>query len=185
MIAIIGQVAAGKSLLLHNLNKLGYKTFSCDVFVHELYEKEFFIEQINNLINKKTKHLKEEIIAWLKTDKNNIYKLENIVFPHVYRHLQNNSYDFVEIPVLQSLNWDFSTFFKAIIKVVISEEKREQNLKFRNVNNSLYDELNQKNHTFLNKNELFNAIPIVNISYENVKTIQENDLFFRHIKHYL
>ncbi|ADE19547.1 dephospho-CoA kinase [Mycoplasma crocodyli] len=190
MIAIIGRIASGKSYLLNQMKKLGYKTFSCDEFVGQLYEKSsFFADQIsleissNLVVNGFVS--KDKVKQWLLEENSNIFKLEDIIYPIIFTHLETHTYDFVEIPILLTKKWDFTSFFDITINVVISEEKRQKNLSIRNVDKYQRDFLNQKNKEISKENELFGKINIVNISYDNIETICENMEFISLIKQYL
>ena len=87
-IAITGQIGTGKSVLLDQFKLLGYKTYSSDQIVKDLYAKDkYIINEIRKLcsslvINKKIKFDKLSNKAF--RDPSFLLKLEKIIHPRLH-----------------------------------------------------------------------------------------------------
>ncbi|MEE3928030.1 dephospho-CoA kinase [Mycoplasmopsis ciconiae] len=177
-IAITGRMASGKSYFVSYLKKLNYKVLICDDFVNELYVQNSHIKKqimekfgeeaySNNIINKH--FIKAKIIE----DSSYLTYLQSLTYSYLYKHLQENKYDFVEIPILNNIFFDFSIFFSVIFNMQISDQKRREFLQKRNVDNLTIKAIDAKNDDFFSKNQLFNNVPIVNIPLEKRLNIQD------------
>lgn len=181
MVAIIGEVASGKTFFVNQLKEMGYKVFISDEYVNFLYEKNNEIKNnfrkvFGNSVIQNNKISKEFLKQKIRENFEYIYTIEDMVFPHIFSHFKTQKYDFAEIPVLVSKNMNFLTFFNKVINVVPSTEKLELQRKKRNVDNSFFDALNNKNASFLDKNTLFMNIDIVNIyeyNHQNTELIKK------------
>ncbi len=111
-IGIYGKVASGKSTLLNYYKELGYKTFSSDQYINELYKS---LETKKNMINLFTEAViqdngsisKEYIKQIISNDENKKKELENYFFPLVKKAIkefkEKNKEEkaiFVEVPLM-------------------------------------------------------------------------------------
>ncbi len=104
MNALIGLHGVGKTTLLNELNKKGFKTFNCDEWVREFYIKQGIDR----------KELKKE---WFnKSDKERNDFLISIHQP-LYDYLMNNKFDYVEIPILETSPIDFTNLFDKVFLI--------------------------------------------------------------------
>ncbi|MGL5438272.1 MAG: dephospho-CoA kinase [Metamycoplasmataceae bacterium] len=153
-IAIIGKPASGKTFLLNKLQEKGYKVLNCDLLVKKYYS---FPHPCYFEMKKK---LGSQIAKWGKIDKtelkkliireNSAKKIEEIIFPYIFKHLSKKAYDFVEIPVLFNKEINFISLFKRVIELEIDEQKREIYFSRRNVDN-----LTKKTLIIINKEYLY------------------------------
>lgn len=181
MVAIIGEIASGKTFFINKLKEMGYKIFIADEYVNYLYQnndelKKKFIEVFGEEVVQNNKISKEFLKQKINENFETIYLIENLVFPYIFSHLEHEKYDFAEIPVLVSKNTNFLTFFDKVINVVSSPQKIQIQREKRNVDNSFFKTLNSKNNDFFHENQLFTKIDVVNISdynRENTELIKE------------
>lgn len=119
VVAIYGKIASGKSTVLNYLSSLGYKTFSADKEVNDLYKKDFhlkafcihlFGEACLTRFGTINKNVIKKLIV---NDENKKIELENYIHPLVKKRLisfiKNNIYEkviFIEIPLLFEAKWD-------------------------------------------------------------------------------
>ena len=83
-VAITGSFASGKSFVLKYLEKIGYKIFSCDDYVKQLYLDSNVQEDILSIIDKIGKIFdKKRLIEIIYNDDNQRKKLENYIHPKV------------------------------------------------------------------------------------------------------
>ena len=106
IIGITGSIASGKTTVAHLMAGKKYPLFSADMIVSNLYRKKNFckilVEKFK-LISKK--NVKDQIKLILKSNKDNLYKLESIIHPLVRKEMINflkkkNKLLFLEIPLL-------------------------------------------------------------------------------------
>ncbi|QKT05307.1 dephospho-CoA kinase [Mycoplasma sp. OR1901] len=162
--AICGEINVGKTTLINELKKMGYKTLILDDYVNYLYQNNNdlineFKNKIGNFILENNKISKELLKKYILDDFNNIYKLEEIIYPYISNHLINNKYDFVEIPVLESKKIDFSGFFKYVVVV-------HKKTKFL-VENQLINWLNNKNNYIIDRKRKNTNLKFVDIYNDN------------------
>ncbi|MCU4706720.1 dephospho-CoA kinase [Mycoplasma sp. CSL7503-lung] len=172
-VAICGQIGSGKTTIIQELKKMGYSTLILDDYVSNLYKTNNKLiyemkEQIGDFIIKEQIISKQLLKEWILKDFNNIYKIENIIYPYIYEHLLNNNYDFIEMPVLDSERIDFSELLKYV--VVIHRKNKFV------VENTLVDWLNKKNDYIIdlkrkNKNLIF--VDIYNDNQDITKKIKK------------
>ncbi|MCU4117144.1 dephospho-CoA kinase [Mycoplasma zalophi] len=140
MIAIIGKSGVGKSTFLNFLQRQGYRVLIVDNLVKKLYQNgsEGYKLIKNNLGENFVNDVevdKKALVDRLFLQPEFINEIESLIFPLIENHLENNFYDFVEIPILYKKNANFSRFFTKVICIDIPEKIRVKNLQKRNVNN--------------------------------------------------
>ncbi|QZE12339.1 dephospho-CoA kinase [Mycoplasma sp. Ms02] len=183
MIAITGLLKVGKTTFLKRLEQEGFKVLYLDDYVNLLYATNQFVidtfqKQFGSQVIEQNQVSKSALKKILEDDFSKIYEIEKIVFPLIYKHLEENQYDLVEIPILKNDFVNFEKFFNLIINVKKSKKKTEKIWKSMSVNNSLILKLVDKNGDFFGKNRTFANIPIVNISSGNLRW----KWYFRKIK---
>ncbi|TCG10632.1 dephospho-CoA kinase [Mycoplasma todarodis] len=168
MKAIIGNPNVGKTTFLNKLRENGYSTYETDAWVSKQYnnnESNVFKGLVNefgvNIIsdNKISKNALKKLI---NEDFSNLKKIEMIVHPFIYQHLEQNKYDFVEIPILKWSPVNFVDLFDMVINLV---DKPHQN-EIYNVDNF--------SDTLIDTNKRgFRSLDTVDIYAKNVKNIEE------------
>ncbi|QJR44077.1 dephospho-CoA kinase [Mycoplasma miroungirhinis] len=151
MIAIIGKSGVGKSTFLHFLEKQGYKILIVDDLVKKLYQNgnegyKLIQNHLGSDFVNETEVDKKALVDRIFLQPEFINKIELLIFPLIEKHLENNFYDFVEIPILYKKNGNFRRFFSKVICIDIPEKRRVKNLQIRNVNNKnkiIIDTLNK------------------------------------------
>ena len=162
-IAITGKIGTGKSVLLDQFKLLGYKTYSSDQIVKDLYAKDkYIINEIRKLcsslvINKKIKFDKLSNKAF--RDPSFLLKLEKIIHPRLHyirsriiktnqinRNINRNIIVF-EVPLLFEKklqnNFDLVILLKCQKYLQIKRVLKRVNMnreKFENINNKFISE---------------------------------------------
>lgn len=111
-VAITGCIASGKSMLLYHLASLGFATFDCDAYIKELYKNPCILQNIKIVLPQvfvnDTIH-KDLLIPIIQNDLSVLKKLQNILYPYLYRKIQTNlrlcaikgaKLAFIEIPLV-------------------------------------------------------------------------------------
>ncbi|WP_036437030.1 hypothetical protein [Mycoplasma elephantis] len=133
MIAISGDPFSGKTHLLNKLRDKGFICFSCDEFVDSIYKNNTEITKLFDLLNIKLieyKNLKQHISSLITINENREI-IENFFYSRIYKHLQNNKYDFVEIPVIKNNEFDFKNLFSKTVFINTSEKMKNERAKKR------------------------------------------------------
>jgi dephospho-CoA kinase len=126
LIGITGAVNSGKSTLLEALQAMGVSTLSVDTIIHNLYaSNKELINKVTSLLGddalKNSMLDKQAIAKKVFTDKQLLYKLENLTTPFVIDTIKNNMKNSnkilaVEIPLLFELGlenlFDLTIFVK-------------------------------------------------------------------------
>ena len=136
-VAITGSFASGKSFVLKYLEKIGYKIFSCDDYVKQLYLDSNVQEDILSIIDKIGEIFdKKRLIEIIYNDDNQRKKLENYIHPKVRKGISDfknkyidEQFVFVEVPLL--FETGFNSDFDYSICVYCNEENREKRAKAR------------------------------------------------------
>ncbi|NQZ28878.1 MAG: dephospho-CoA kinase [Mycoplasmatales bacterium] len=123
MIAIIGNPNVGKTTFLRKLNEYGYSTYETDAWVLKQYNDEhssIFKSMVNEfgkdiVINKKIN--KNALKKLIKENFDILKKIEMIVHPFIKKHLEENKYDFVEIPILKWSPVNFTNLFDIVFNL--------------------------------------------------------------------
>lgn len=140
-IAITGNFASGKTFVLKYLEKAGYKTFSCDDYVRELYLQPHIQKDLLCIFDKK------KLSEIIYNNDNQRLKLEQYIHPKVRKGIndfKNKHIDepfiFVEVPLL--FETGFNNYFDYSICVYCSEESRQKRARKRdNFNLKIYDKI--------------------------------------------
>ena len=139
-IAIVGNIASGKSTVENVLRKKGYKVFDSDIIAHEVLEdlSEKIIEAFKDYdISENGRISRQKLGALVFDDKNLKEKLENIVHPEIKDRLKKifeenklEKYIFVSIPLLFEVGW--RNFFDKILFIYTEDKIRLNRLMQRN-----------------------------------------------------
>lgn len=148
-IGITGPIGSGKSTLLNYFKSKGYKTFSSDILIKEIYKKDDINYKISKLFKKKINidnKLDREFIK-SKIIQNNILKitLEKILYKELEKELINivSTYNdvVIEVPLLFYAHLEY--LFKKIYVIRINKDKQKKNLSLRGENYLKSIELNK------------------------------------------
>lgn len=108
---ITGGICSGKSTVMNFLRENGFKTFSADEIVHELYERKEIVSEVAKIFDERDildrrGHIdRKKLSKYLYDEKNKRRELENLIHPMVIREiisLGNENRDeayFFEIPL--------------------------------------------------------------------------------------
>lgn len=139
-IAIVGNIASGKSTVENVLRKKGYKVFDSDIIAHEVLDdlSEKILEAFKRYdILENGKISRQKLGALVFNDKNLKEKLENIVHPEIKDRLKKifeenklEKYIFVSIPLLFEVGW--RNLFDKILFIYTEDKIRLNRLMQRN-----------------------------------------------------
>ncbi|WP_055078163.1 dephospho-CoA kinase [Lagierella massiliensis] len=108
---IIGGICSGKSTVMNFLRENGFKTFSADEIVHELYERKDIVAEVakifdgRDILDRRGHIDRKKLSKYLYDEKDKRHELENLIHPMVIREiisLGNENRDeayFFEIPL--------------------------------------------------------------------------------------
>lgn len=139
-IAIVGNIASGKSTVENVLRKKGYKVFDSDIIAHEVLDdlSEKILEAFKDYdISENGRISRKKLGALVFDDKNLKEKLENIVHPEIKDRLKKifeenklEKYIFVSIPLLFEVGW--RNLFDKILFIYTEDKIRLNRLMQRN-----------------------------------------------------
>lgn len=139
-IAIVGNIASGKSTVESVLRKKGYKVFDSDIIAHEVLDdlSEKILEAFKDYdISENGRISRQKLGALVFDDKNLKEKLENIVHPEIKDRLKKifeenklEKYIFVSIPLLFEVGW--RNLFDKILFIYTEDKIRLNRLMQRN-----------------------------------------------------
>lgn len=139
-IAIVGNIASGKSTVENVLRKKGYKVFDSDIIAHEVLNdlSEKILEAFKDYdILENGRISRQKLGALVFDDKNLKEKLENIVHPEIKARLKKifeenklEKYIFVSIPLLFEVGW--RNLFDKILFIYTEDKIRLNRLMQRN-----------------------------------------------------
>lgn len=139
-IAIVGNIASGKSTVENVLRKKGYKVFDSDIIAHEVLDdlSEKILEAFKGYdILENGKISRQKLGALVFDDKNLKEKLENIVHPEIKVRIKKifeenklEKYIFVSIPLLFEVGW--RNLFDKILFIYTEDKIRLNRLMQRN-----------------------------------------------------
>lgn len=146
-IAVTGSYASGKSFVLECAQSMGYKIFSCDNYIQELYHDINLQKFIESKIEKLGKFDKKQLARIIYSDSDSREKLESIIHPKVCNGIksfeQQNAEEkiiFTEIPLL--FESGFGKYFIYTLCVFCSEDTRIVRAKSRgNINSKFFKEI--------------------------------------------
>lgn len=146
-IGITGSFASGKSYLLNLLNEEGFKTFSSDKFVSDLYKQQNIQDQILKLIPSLTVFDTKEIAKKIYDDDDARRKIEALIHPIVLKNIldfkknyEHEKFIFIEVPLLFEVGWE--NYFDYVITAFCSNESRLKHAKSKaSFNKDIYDKL--------------------------------------------
>lgn len=128
MIIVTGLISSGKSTLLSKLNTLGFSVFNADLFVQNLYHDRDFVNEINNskwnFLIENSSVSKTKILNLLNNNYQDFKVFEELVHLKVFKHLQDNEYDYAEIPVLKNSQVPFWSLAEQIIVLNLKQPIR-------------------------------------------------------------
>lgn len=139
-IAIVGNIASGKSTVENVLRKKGYKVFDSDIIAHEVLDglSEKILEAFKGYdILENGRISRQKLGALVFDDKNLKEKLENIIHPEIKVRIKKifeenklEKYIFVSIPLLFEVGW--RNLFDKILFIYTEDKIRLNRLMQRN-----------------------------------------------------
>lgn len=139
-IAIVGNIASGKSTVENVLRKKGYKVFDSDIIAHEVLEdlSDKIFEAFKDYdISENGRISRQKLGALVFNDKNLKEKLENIIHPEIKVRIKKifeenklEKYIFVSIPLLFEVGW--RNLFDKILFIYTEDKIRLNRLMQRN-----------------------------------------------------
>ena len=139
-IAIVGNIASGKSTVENVLRKKGYKVFDSDIIAHEVLDdlSEKILEAFKDYdISENGRISRQKLGALVFDDKNLKEKLENIIHPEIKVRIKKifeenklEKYIFVSIPLLFEVGW--RNLFDKILFIYTEDKIRLNRLMQRN-----------------------------------------------------
>ena len=164
-IAIVGNIASGKSTVEKILEQCGYKVFDTDKIAHKVLEGSDHIKKLFGT------HDRKEIAKIVFSDPKKLEQLETIIHPQVKNELlkifnMNEEIIFVSVPQLFEAGME--SLFDKIIYITADKEIRKSRLIKRNsftpdeaeIRISAQNELNKKNLSdfIINNNGSFDEL---------------------------
>lgn len=128
-VAIVGNIASGKSTVEEILTKNGFKVYDTDKIAHNIVENDTKIEKTFGTNDRKA------LAKIVFSDKNKLKLLESIVHPKVKSELETiflSSENIVFISVPQLFEAGFENLFDKIIYITADRETRINRLLKRN-----------------------------------------------------
>lgn len=128
-VAIVGNIASGKSTIEKIIESYGYKVYDTDKIAHSILENNTNIKKIFGTTNR------NDIAQIVFSDPDKLKILEEIIHPLVKEELLkifNKEFNVVFISVPQLFEAGFETLFDKIIYITANEEIRKERLIKRN-----------------------------------------------------
>ena len=176
-IGITGSLSSGKTTASKILSSSRGPLFSADKAVKELYNNKSF----KSLISKKFKlknnnQIKKSIKKLVIGNKKNIKKLEKIIHPLVRKKMRNFTSKhrnkrllFYEIPLL--IESKLMKHFNVIIFIKANKQLRLKRFKLKNGNKDLFNFLNEKQMTDVQKIKFCNYVVV---NEKNLNFLKKN-----------
>ena len=148
-VGITGSYASGKSFLLNHLAEMGYKIFSADIYVSDLYKELAIQQQVLQLFPNLKIFDKKKLAEEIYSSDLSRRKIHEFVHPFVARALDdfksknnNEIYIFAEIPLL--FESGFTKYFDFIVTTICLEESRLKRAMAKpGFNQLIYDRIKQ------------------------------------------
>ena len=184
-VGLTGKIASGKSTFLEVCKKNNIATLSSDAVVHELYQKQDVINNVEKLLKIRfkdhifDKKLVSEHILLNPKDKKKLEKyIHSLVLKEIEDFLskEKSPIRVVEVPLLFEAKMD--NLFDTIVVVDIPEDRQMELLNKREGNRAtILKELNSHNKIDANKNKatylISNDSTISNLEKESLKVINK------------
>lgn len=146
-IGITGSFASGKSYVLNLIAEEGYKIFSSDECVSNLYENKAIQNQILKLIPILKSFDKKKLAEIIYDDPLSRERIESFMHPLVLKEIKNfkeknslENFVLIEVPLLFEARWE--QYFDFIITIYCSEDKRLEHAKSKvNFDQKIYNKL--------------------------------------------
>ena len=138
-IAIVGNIASGKSTVEKIIQDKGYQVFDTDIIAHKILENNKDVEKFFQTNDRK------ELAKIVFSDPEKLKLLESIIHPLVKQELKNifaKDYKVVFVSVPQLFEAGFEKLFDKIIYITADEKIRKDRLIKRN--NLLPDEAQKR-----------------------------------------
>lgn len=155
IIGLTGNIASGKSTALKIIQSLGYLTIDSDQIVRNLWDDHAFVLELSNIfdVNLFSKREKKTFIQQVFTNTEIRKKLESIIHPYVFKHIEEVLYTHdetvvIDMPLLYEVHYE--KHCDAVILVVVDEATQIKRLLGRGMN---LDEARTRIHAQLPQHE--------------------------------
>jgi dephospho-CoA kinase len=156
-IAITGSYASGKTYVLDYISNLGYKVFSCDIYVKNLYKNPQIQNKLLELLGNLQKFDINEIKNIIYRNDDVRYRIEKFIHPLVIEGFnefclscKNEYIIFAEVPLLFEAKLENN--FSYVITSFCSEETRMKRAQTRDFwNLELYNKIQEIQYTQFQK----------------------------------
>ena len=129
-VAIVGNIASGKSTVENFLRKKGYKVYDTDVIAHDI------LASSPEVMDEFGTNIRSEIAKNIFSYPDKLKRLEAIIHPQVKEEIlkifQDNKEDIVFVSVPQLFEAGFEDMFDKIIYITANEDIRKERLIKRN-----------------------------------------------------
>ena len=145
-VAITGSFASGKTFILEYINSIGYKVFSCDDYVKEIYKNNNTQKILEDNIVELDSISKQKLANIIYDNPQVRKKLESIIHPMIREgiksfeaHNRKENILFTEVPLLFESGFD--KYFSHSICVYCSENTRYERALSRGVKKNLFNKI--------------------------------------------
>lgn len=181
-IAITGSLASGKSFVLNYIRSIGYKVFSCDDYIRDVYKDIEIQKNILLIIDKLETFDKKQLICIIYDDTIYRKKLESFIHPFVKKGIEDfknqflkEKFLFFEVPLLFETN--FNKYFNYSICTFCSEKVRLERAQLRlNFNLDIYNKIKRIQISQENKVKKANFVINTENNMLELKTLINNIL---------
>lgn len=162
-VAIVGNIAAGKSEVEKILKDSGYVVCDTDIIAHEILPslKQKLVDEFGDVILKNGQIDRERLARVVFNDKNKLKTLNQIIHPEVIKEVnakfklhKNEKYVFVSVPLLFEANME--NMFDKILFVYCNDKLRLERLMYRN-NLNKADALQRMNSQMPQKDKMLKS----------------------------
>ena len=128
-VAIVGNIASGKSTVENILKEKGYSVFDTDEIAHRILETSVEVQELFGTVDRK------QISKIVFSDNNKLKQLESIIHPKVKEELLkifSDNYDVVFVSVPQLFESGMESLFDKIVYITADRTIRKSRLMQRN-----------------------------------------------------
>lgn len=177
IIAITGCIGSGKTFYLNKINELyHFDIYSCDDMTRQAYQDKNIMEQLNKYFNCLVDNKIDKSIIKSNLNDRTIDILNSIIHPYIQKQIliikekYQNSYAFIEVPLLFETNMD--VLFDKSIAISVFKPLRHKRLKNRS-NNAYLDMLKLEKRQFSNFKKASLASYVLHSGKNDTKNLKQ------------